>query len=81
MPRSMLRDPDKEASAILFGSKANAVNLSRISEATGIPANTLSNYRRRPSTITLERFALIAKVRGLSGEEIGKVVKILGGTK
>lgn len=79
MPKSVLIDPDRKASAILFGSKGTTANLSRISEATGIPANTLSNYRKRPSTITLERFALIAKVRGLSDEEIGKAVKAFMG--
>lgn len=75
MPRSLVKDPDKIASAVLFGEKATAASLTSISKATGISVSTLSDYRRKPSKITLERFALIAKARGLSGEQIGEAVK------
>ena len=77
----MIYDPDIEASRLLFGHKAQAAILSNVARETGISVSTLSEYRRRPSKITLERFAIIAMVRGLSDEEIGKVVKILGGKK
>lgn len=78
MPRSMLIDPDKKASAILFGSRATAANLSAVSRATGISVSTLSDYRKTPSKMNLGRFAAIAKARGLSDEDIGKVIRTLG---
>ena len=79
MPRSLLKDPDQAASAVIFGEKAQAATLSKVAKETGISVSTLSDYKRKPSRITLERFALIAKVRGLSDEEIGKAVKAFMG--
>ena len=81
MPRAILKDPDKIVRAVLFGDKAKAASLTSIAKATGISVSTLSGYRRNPSKITLERFALIAKARGLSGEEIGEAVRAYTGGK
>ena len=79
MPRSTLKDPDRAASVVIFGEKAQAATLSKVAKETGISVSTLSDYKRKPSRITLERFALIAKVRGLTDEEIGKAVKAFMG--
>ena len=79
MPRSTLKDPDRAASAVIFGEKAQAATLSKVAKETGISVSTLSDYKRKPSRITLERFARIAKVRGLTDEEIGKAVKAFMG--
>lgn len=79
MPRSLLKDPDRAASAVIFGEKAQTATLSKVAKETGISVSTLSDYKRKPSRITLERFAIICKARGLTDEEIGKAVRAFTG--
>lgn len=81
MPRTIFKDPDAIASMVIFGQKAQAATLTAVSRATGLSVSTLSGYRKRPSKITLERFAVICKARGLSDEEIGKAVRAFTGGK
>lgn len=79
MPRPMVRDPDRDASEVLFGTRLQPVNLTELSRRTGISSSTLSDYKRHPARMTVERLARIARARGLSGEEILSVVMIYKG--
>lgn len=72
MPRSMPRDPEAERARILF---PDDVNMAAVSRATKIPAATLSRYKRRSDGIPLEALRRIVKVRGLTDDEIIKVIR------
>lgn len=72
MPRSMLRDPEAERSRILF---PDDVNMAAVSRATKIPAATLSRYKRRSDGIPLEALRKIVKVRGITDEELVRLVR------
>ncbi len=75
MPRSILIDYEKKRGEILFGSKLMPVNLCALSNATGIPASTLHDYKQRPDCIPCGRLAKIIHARKLSGDEIIKLFK------
>lgn len=79
MGRSLVHDPDNDATGLLFGSRLQPVNLTVLAKKTAISTSTLCNYRKTPGKIPLERFSLIAKARGLSDEQIGKIVKAYWG--
>lgn len=72
MPRSMLRDPDAERARILF---PEDVNMAAVSRATKIPAATLHRYRRDVSGIKLGMLRKIVKARGLTDEEIVRIIR------
>lgn len=72
MPRSMLRDPESERARILF---PDDTNMAAVSRATKIPAATLHRYRQKSDGIPLEALRKIVKVRGLTDDEIIKVIR------
>lgn len=72
MPRSMLRDPEAERARILF---PEDVNMAAVSRATKIPAATLSRYKRRSDGIPLDALRKIVKVRGITDEELVRIVR------
>lgn len=72
MPRSMLRDPEAERARILF---PDDTNMAAVSRATKIPAATLHRYRQKSDGIPLEALRKIVKVRGLTDDEIIKVIR------
>ena len=72
MPRSMLRDPEAERARILF---PEDVNMAAVSRATKIPAATLSRYKRRSDGIPLDALRRIVKVRGITDEELVRLVR------
>ena len=72
MPRSMLRDPEAERARILF---PEDVNMAAVSRATKIPAATLSRYRRDVSGIRLDMLRKIVKARGLTDEELVRIIR------
>lgn len=72
MPRSLVRDPEAERAKILF---PDDTNMAAVSRATKIPAATLSRYRRRSDSIPLEALRKIIKVRGLTDEEIVRIIR------
>ena len=75
---SMVTDPRKIASEILFGSRMQPVSGKELSRVTGISESSISNYRQDPAKIPLERFCKIAAARKLDGEELQKLVKAYG---
>ena len=72
MPRSMLRDPEAERARTLF---PEDVNMAAVSRATKIPAATLHRYRQKSDGIPLDALRKIVKVRGITDEEIIKIVR------
>lgn len=77
MPRSVLKDPIKEASALIFGDKMQKVILSEVCKKTGITQPTLCRRRKNPEDMKLREFALIAKVTKRSDEEIVKIIRTM----
>lgn len=79
---AVLKDPRTVVSKALFGDKLSPVNINELSRRTGISESTLRRYRARPAAITLDRLAVICRVRGLGDDEVGKIVKsYMGGKK
>ena len=72
MTRSMLRDPEAERARILF---PEDVNMAAVSRATKIPAATLHRYRQKSDGIPLEALRKIVKVRGITDEELVRIVR------
>lgn len=81
MRRGAISGPEEKASAILFGQKGTSANLSAVAKETGVPVSTLSDYKKNPSKITLDRLARIASARGLNDEQILQLVGIYKGSK
>ena len=81
MPRSLIYDPDKVTSGLLFGTALEPVSLTELSKRSGISISTLSDYKRKPARITLDRLALIANIRGLSDEEVVRLIRAYRGRK
>lgn len=75
MGRSILTDPDRVASAAIFGTKIHPVSIRELSRKTGICHGTLANYRKSPGKMTLARFGGIAKAMKLTDEEIVRIVR------
>lgn len=72
MSRSLLRDPEAERAKILF---PEDVNMAAVSRATKIPAATLSRYKERSDSIRLDALRKIVKARGLTDEEIVRIIR------
>jgi len=81
MRRGAIKNPNDTASAILFGEKGTSANLSAVAKETGVPVSTLSDYKKNPSKITLDRLARIVSARGLNDEQILQLVGIYKGSK
>lgn len=77
--RALVKDPDKIASAALFGTKLEPVSIRELSNRTGISEATLRRYRKRPAGMTVENLAQICKARGLEADRIGEIVKVYRG--
>lgn len=75
MGRSILTNPDRDASAELFGTKVRPVNLRELGRKTGICHGSLANYRKKPGTIPLERLGVVAKALNLTDEQIVRIVR------
>ena len=75
MPRSLVTDPERIRGELLFGSKANQVNLSILARMTGIPLSTLSDYKSHPDSIPLGRLSEIIKARSLDDDKIIQLIK------
>lgn len=81
MPRSLIYDPDKVTSGLLFGTALEPVSLTELSKRSGISISTLSDYKRKPARITLDRLAIIANIRELSDEEVVRLIRAYRGRK
>lgn len=77
MPKSVFKDPIKEASTMIFGDKMQKVILSEVCKKTGITEPTLCRRRKNPEDMKLREFALIAKVTKRSDEEIVKIIRTM----
>lgn len=75
MPRSILRDWDAETALRIFGSGVNETNITALGRKVNIPASTLYYWRKHPECISLYGFARIARAKGMSEEELVKVIK------
>lgn len=75
MPRSLLKDPDVEASTRIFGNRIHPVCLSAVSKKTGIPRSTLSNWKRRPTAMPLSGFAKLVSSVGIPDEQVLSIIK------
>lgn len=67
----------RAAKEILFGSGCQTVNCEKMAEAVGVAPTTLRRWRKGEFPPALIQFARICKVRQLTDEEIGKVVRQL----
>lgn len=72
MPRSLVRDPEAERAKILF---PDDTNMAAVARAANIPVSTLSRYRRDVSGIKLDMLRKIVKARGLTDEEIVRIIR------
>lgn len=59
---------------ILFGTKLNPVYLPELAKITGIPRSTLYRYKDDPAMIPWRYFRLICKVRGVTAEQMQKML-------
>lgn len=72
---SNLEKRDRRISALIFGEGATACTLASLSYYTGIPAPTLSRYRKRPGTIPLDKLQSICRARHIAEETQIKILK------
>lgn len=77
MPKSILTDPSKEASALIFGKKMQPVVMTEVCRRTGLDPATMSRRRQRPETMKLQEFALVAKATEKTDEEIVRIIRTL----
>ena len=75
MPRPLVHDIHKETSERIFGKGVTQVNVSALSRKSNIATSTLYGWRKEPWNMTLYGFARIAKAKGMSDEELVKVIK------
>lgn len=62
-------------SAAIFGSAANACNMTELARITGIPRTTLHRYKRQPESMPLWALRAIVKARGMAAPDIERIVK------
>ena len=72
--KSLVRNPNRLASELLFGTKLQPVCGKELSKRTGIAESTLCGYRKNPGSIRLERLGQIAWERKLTPEQVGNMV-------
>jgi len=60
---------------LLRGDKVNTVSISGLALTTGIPARTLYGWRDAPDKIPLWGIRKIVKARGLTDEEIVRLIR------
>jgi len=75
MPRSLLRDWSAETALRIFGSGVNETNITALGQKVNIPASTLYYWRKHPECISLFGFARIAKAKGMTDDELTKIIK------
>ena len=73
MPK--LRDHEAMRATLLFGSGALTAKVTSIARETNIPASTIYRDRAEVERIPLYRIAKYAKARGLTDEEIAKLIR------
>ena len=59
----------------IFGTQLCPVNLHELSRITGIGPSTLWRWRNNPDLIPWGKMKLLIKVRGLSSDDLMKMVK------
>lgn len=60
---------------ILFGSGCQTVNIERMAKAVGASPTTLRRWKAGEFPPALKQFAAICRIRRLSDEEIGRIVR------
>jgi hypothetical protein len=59
----------------IFGSGVTLTNISALGQKVNIPASTLYYWRKHPDCISLYGFARIAKAKGMTDEQLLKVIR------
>lgn len=69
MPRALVKDPEDEIRAIVFGVGAREINCAELARRTGRCANTVRQWKSRPCQIPMRDLARFAKELRLTPEE------------
>ena len=76
MQRSIATDPDELVRKLFFGSRLKPVNMAALSRKTRINHSTIKNWKRKPSTIPIQKAARIANAQGMSDEDWIKIRRV-----
>ena len=74
MPKSILRNPGKDASAVLFGN--GILNMTEIARRTRIPPSSIRRYEQDAGMLRLQQFARCCEETGMTDADIIKMVKM-----
>lgn len=77
MPRTVLRNPYKEAAELVFGARGER-KVAYIADKAQIPQSTCCRYRDNIDKMPLERFAKVCRVLRLTDAQIAEVIRTLG---
>ena len=69
MPRSLVKDPEDEIRAIIFGVGCREINCAELARRTGRNGNTIRQWKSRPYQIPMRDMAHFVKELRLSVEE------------
>lgn len=74
-----MKDPDEPLRQLLFGTEDRPVNITRLAGKMKKSRRTIYNWRDNPSLIQVRELRKMAKILGLSWEQVGRAIG--GGTR
>lgn len=69
-----MKDPNEKIRVLLFGDSIRRVNIARIADEIGQARNTVYNWKKDPSLITVSNLRKLCKAQGIDYRELGEAI-------